>query len=74
MRVRNCSFWRNNERLKKDRLREPLWLERGCSAERRRSVVKLAAEGVTRAVIATKLGIGDATVYRILAVAKEQNP
>jgi DNA invertase Pin-like site-specific DNA recombinase len=37
-------------------------------AERRNSVLKLAAEGATRAVIATKLGIGEATVYRILAV------
>src|SRR3982751_670615 len=42
--------------------------------ERRDSVVKLAAEGVTRNVIATKLGIGEATVYRILALAKSQNP
>ena len=38
-------------------------------AERRNSVLKLAAEGATRAVIATKLGIGEATVYRILALA-----
>jgi DNA invertase Pin-like site-specific DNA recombinase len=36
-------------------------------AERRHSVLKLAADGVTRAVIATRLGIGEATVYRILA-------
>jgi DNA invertase Pin-like site-specific DNA recombinase len=43
-------------------------------AERRHSVLKLAAEGATRAVIATKLGIGEATVYRILALAKGQNP
>ena len=43
-------------------------------AERRHSVLQLAAEGVTRNVIATKLGIGEATVYRILALAKSQNP
>jgi len=43
-------------------------------AERRNSVLKLAAEGATRAVIATKLGIGEATVYRILALTKSQNP
>ena len=43
-------------------------------AERRNSVLKLAAEGATRAVIATKLGIGEATVYRILALAKGKNP
>jgi DNA invertase Pin-like site-specific DNA recombinase len=36
-------------------------------AERRHSVLKLAPDGVTRAVIATRLGIGEATVYRILA-------
>jgi DNA invertase Pin-like site-specific DNA recombinase len=39
-------------------------------AERRNSVLKLAAEGATRAVIATQLGIGEATVYRILATHK----
>jgi DNA invertase Pin-like site-specific DNA recombinase len=39
-------------------------------AERRQNVLKLAAEGVTRAVIATQLGIGEATVYRILATQK----
>lgn len=43
-------------------------------AERRNSVLKLAAEGATRAVIATKLGIGEATVYRIIALTKSQNP
>ncbi len=43
-------------------------------AERRNSVLKLAAAGETRAVIATKLGIGEATVYRILALRKSQNP
>ena len=42
-------------------------------AERRQSVYRLAAEGSTRAVIAAQLGIGEATVYRILAEAKAQN-
>ncbi len=42
-------------------------------AERRHSVYRLAAEGSTRAVIAAQLGIGEATVYRILAEAKAQN-
>jgi hypothetical protein len=39
-------------------------------AERRQNVLKLAAEGATRAVIVTQLGIGEATVYRILATQK----
>jgi DNA invertase Pin-like site-specific DNA recombinase len=43
-------------------------------AERRHSVHSLAAEGYTRAVIAAQLGIGKATVYRILAEAKAQHP
>jgi DNA invertase Pin-like site-specific DNA recombinase len=42
-------------------------------AERRQRVYRLAAEGSTRAVIAAQLGIGEATVYRILAEAKQQN-
>jgi DNA invertase Pin-like site-specific DNA recombinase len=42
--------------------------------ERRHSVHRLAAEGSTRAVIAAQLGIGEATVYRILAEAKAQHP
>jgi DNA invertase Pin-like site-specific DNA recombinase len=40
--------------------------------QRRNSVIKLAAEGSTRAAIASKLGLGEATVYRILASAKIQ--
>jgi DNA invertase Pin-like site-specific DNA recombinase len=43
-------------------------------ADRRRSVHRLAAEGATRTVIAAQLGIGEATVYRILAEAKAQHP
>lgn len=41
--------------------------------ERHRSEHRLAAEGSTRAVIAAQLGIGEATVYRILAEAKAQH-
>jgi DNA invertase Pin-like site-specific DNA recombinase len=40
--------------------------------QRRNSVFKLAAEGSTRAAIASQLGVGEATVYRILASAKIQ--
>jgi DNA invertase Pin-like site-specific DNA recombinase len=39
-------------------------------AERRNNVLKLASEGATRTVIAAQLGIGEATVYRILASEK----
>jgi DNA invertase Pin-like site-specific DNA recombinase len=39
--------------------------------ERRQHVLRLAAEGATKISIARKLGVGEATVYRILAVAKE---
>jgi DNA invertase Pin-like site-specific DNA recombinase len=42
--------------------------------ERRNNVLRLAAEGSTRAAIASQLGVGEATVYRILASAKIQNP
>jgi DNA invertase Pin-like site-specific DNA recombinase len=41
-------------------------------AQRRKSIFKLAAEGSTRAAIASQLGVGEATVYRILASAKIQ--
>lgn len=41
--------------------------------ERRRSVLKLAAEGATRTAIASQVGIGEATVYRILASDREQH-
>lgn len=43
-------------------------------ADRRRRVHRLAAEGATRTIIAARLGIGEATVYRILAEAKAQHP
>ena len=39
--------------------------------ERQQHVLRLAAEGATKTSIARQLGIGEATVYRILAVAKE---
>ena len=39
--------------------------------ERRQHVLRLADEGATKISIARQLGIGEATVYRILAVAKE---
>jgi DNA invertase Pin-like site-specific DNA recombinase len=39
--------------------------------ERQKDVLRLAAEGATKTSIARQLGIGEATVYRILAVAKE---
>lgn len=38
--------------------------------ERRKEVLELAADGVTKANIARQLGIGEATVYRILAAEK----
>jgi DNA invertase Pin-like site-specific DNA recombinase len=42
--------------------------------ELRHNVLKLAAEGATRKAVAIQLGIGEATVYRILATKKPQNP
>jgi DNA invertase Pin-like site-specific DNA recombinase len=39
--------------------------------ERQQHVLRLADEGATKTSIARQLGIGEATVYRILAVAKE---
>ena len=39
--------------------------------DRRQHVLRLAAEGATKISIARQLGIGEATVYRILAVAKK---
>ena len=44
------------------------------AAERRQSVLKLEAEGATRTSIASQLGIGEATVYRILAADRDQKP
>lgn len=43
------------------------------AAELRHSALKLAAEGATRIAIASQLGIGEATVYRILATQRAQN-
>ncbi len=42
-------------------------------AERRESVLKLAAEGATRTAIAIQVGLGEATVYRILASDKARH-
>ena len=42
-------------------------------AERRESVLKLAAEGATRTAIAIQGGLGEATVYRILASDKARH-
>jgi DNA invertase Pin-like site-specific DNA recombinase len=39
--------------------------------ERQQHVLRLAAEAVTKTSIARQLGIGEATVYRILADPKE---
>lgn len=38
----------------------------------RQEVVRLAAEGLTKATIARQLNLGEATVYRILAAARKQ--
>jgi DNA invertase Pin-like site-specific DNA recombinase len=38
----------------------------------RQEVVRLAAEGLTKATIARQLNLGEATVYRILAAARRQ--
>jgi DNA invertase Pin-like site-specific DNA recombinase len=42
--------------------------------ELRNNALKLDAEGATRIAIASQLGIGEATVYRILATKRAQNP
>jgi DNA invertase Pin-like site-specific DNA recombinase len=39
--------------------------------ERRQEVLRLAAEGTTKTTIARQLSLGEATVYRILAVTKQ---
>jgi DNA invertase Pin-like site-specific DNA recombinase len=49
---------------KKYKGRKPL------SSDRRENVIKLAGDGVTRLNIAKQLGIGEASVYRILAMQK----
>lgn len=41
-------------------------------AEHRHSVLKLAAEGATRAAIAAQLGLGESTVYQLLARHRTQ--
>lgn len=40
-------------------------------AERRNKVIQLVSEGITKANIASQLGIGEATIYRILAAKKD---
>jgi DNA invertase Pin-like site-specific DNA recombinase len=40
------------------------------ASERRREVVRLAAQGMAKATIARTLDLGEATVYRILAAAR----
>jgi len=44
------------------------------AADLRRNVLKLVAEGSTRKAVASQLGIGEATVYRILAAKRTVNP
>jgi DNA invertase Pin-like site-specific DNA recombinase len=39
--------------------------------ERRQEVLRLAAQGTPKASIARRLGLGEATVYRILAASKQ---
>jgi DNA invertase Pin-like site-specific DNA recombinase len=41
------------------------------AAERRQEVRRLAAQGTPKARIARQLGLGEATVYRILAATKQ---
>lgn len=40
-------------------------------AERRNKVIQLVSEGITKANIASQLGIGEATIYRILSAKKD---
>ena len=40
--------------------------------ERRQEVLRLAAQGTPKTRIARQLGLGEATVYRILAVTKQE--
>ncbi len=42
------------------------------AADLRHNILKLAAEGATRKAIALQFGIGEATVYRILATKRDQ--
>jgi len=53
---------------------ESLAVEIDCRLSIVLSILRLAAEGVTKTSIARQLGIGEATVYRILAVLNHMIP
>ncbi|UUM20738.1 helix-turn-helix domain-containing protein [Mycoavidus sp. SF9855] len=42
------------------------------ASDHRQNVIRLAAEGATKANVASQLTIGEATVYRILAAQKSR--
>jgi DNA invertase Pin-like site-specific DNA recombinase len=49
----------------------PIRGRKPIAPERRQEVLRLAAQGTPKASIARQLGMGEATVYRILAVTKQ---
>jgi len=71
---REMMLERQREGITKAKLEGRYKGRKPIDGERRQNILKLAAEGESRISIARQLGIGEATVYRILAASKGQNP
>jgi DNA invertase Pin-like site-specific DNA recombinase len=68
---REIMLERQREGIAKAKLAGKYKGRKPIASERQQHVLRLAAEGATKTSLARQVGIGEATVYRILAAAKE---